>query len=127
MRLLCNSYAMPMLVQSKYYNLSEHIVSNDYVVFCSIFEKPIASIIPKIKEVATIFSQGIYVAQYCQNVCLNIYVTCSAYSLYSRIINMNIKPKNSVVKNNIAVENFLNFIRGICVSLLSAFSALSNI
>lgn len=71
-----------------------------------------AKIIPKIKEVATISIQGIFVAQYCINVLLNMYVTCAAYSLYSRTTNMNIKPKNNVVKNKIAVAKFLNYIRG---------------
>ena len=105
----------------------KHIVNNDYIDSCSIFEKPMASIIPKIKEVATISIQGIYVAQYCQKVFWNIYEIFDEYSLYSRMMNIKIKPKNNVVKNNIAVTIFLNFIRGICVTFPCAFSTLSNI
>ena len=40
---------------------------------------------------------------------------------------MNIKPKNSIEKNNIANPKFLNFIRGMVKFFPFAFSALSNI
>ena len=93
--------------------------------FCSVVENPKAKMIPKINDVTTISSHGICVLQNWRKVFLNMYETSAIRTWYSRITNMNIKPKNKIEKDRMAKPKFLNFIRGIWTSLPFLFSTFS--